>query len=125
LRCKSSDSVLLFISMFYFFRLFLLIILAHPPIPHASTNPPPHRLAVAGVLDELRGIGAIPASDRDGGVTSWLNWLFLHLRPVVWRGISRSTHAFPKALMASALHFGNVIPASPRESPSFPLQTVG
>lgn len=60
-------------------------ILAHPPVPHTSTNSPPHRLAVAGVLDELRGIGAIPASDGDGGVTGGLNWLlFLHLRSVVW-----------------------------------------
>ena len=98
LLCVAKVVILFYYSFlcFIFFRLFLLITLAHPPVPHASTNPPPHRLAVAGVLDELRGIGAIPASDGDGGVTGGLNWLlFLHLRPVVWRGISRMTLEAP------------------------------
>ena len=69
--------------------LFLLKMFAYTSVSPAGTNSPPHRLAVAGVLDELRGMATVAAADRDGGVTSWLNWLFLHLRPVVWRGISR------------------------------------
>ena len=60
-------------------------ILAHPAISFTGTNSPPHRLAVAGVLDELRGMATVAAADGKGGVTGGLNWLlFLHLRPVVW-----------------------------------------
>ena len=65
--------------------LFLDEFKANTPVAIAGASPSPHRLAVARVLDELRCVGAVPASDGNGGVTGWFNRLSLHLRSVVWR----------------------------------------
>lgn len=54
-------------------------ILARPSVPLASAHPPVHRPAVAGVPDEVGGVGAVAAADGDGGVTGRFGGWFLHL----------------------------------------------
>ena len=66
--------------------LFHFVTSANPSVPVAGADPPPHRLAVAGVSDELRGVYALPATDGDGEVTGWVIGYFLrHRFPRVYR----------------------------------------
>ena len=66
------------------------VILANPPVPVARAHPPPHRLAMARVLDEGGSVGALPAPDGGGDVTFRFDKLLprhrlYHLQPVMFR----------------------------------------
>lgn len=111
----------------FYLHLQFLEAYAHPPVPVPCDNPPSYSLAVAADgwrPSELGCVFAFMAADGDGGVTGggcgflWHCSMVLKISYATW-----GTHAFPKALMASALHFGKEIPASPREIPSSLPQT--
>ena len=63
--------------------------LANPSVSLAGAGSPSHRLAVAGVFDELRGVPALPATDGGGDVTFRFDKLLprhrlYHLQPVMF-----------------------------------------
>ena len=53
------------------------VIFAHPSVPVAGASPSPHRLAVAGVPDELGCVCTVATADGDGEVTGWVIGRFL------------------------------------------------